>query len=106
MKLLDTITEKQWQAFVVEAARVNGWNFRYHTWDSRRSAAGFPDLVLCTGRDGLPARLLFLELKTEAGRVSEAQQAWIDALKACGQEAHVVRPSDRDFVVSLLGRRT
>ena len=36
-------TEKGFQAAVVELARLRGW-LVYHTYDSRRSAKGFPDL--------------------------------------------------------------
>ena len=41
-------TEKQFQQSVVEVARTLKWRV-YHTHDSRRSAAGFPDLVLTRG---------------------------------------------------------
>lgn len=61
---------------------------RYHTFDSRRSPSGFPDLVCC-GPDGL----LFRELKRETGRVSVAQEKWLAALKGAGQDAAVWRPS-------------
>ena len=43
------MTEKQWQALVQETAQLAGW-MAYHTYDSRRSAAGFPDLVLARER--------------------------------------------------------
>jgi hypothetical protein len=69
-------TEKQFQQQVLELAGLYGWR-AYHTFDSRRSAAGFPDLVL-----GRPPRLIFAELKTATGRVSAAQQAWLDDLTA------------------------
>src|SRR5688572_19177552 len=40
-----TQTERAFQAQVVKYARLMGWT-AYHTHDSRRSQAGFPDLVL------------------------------------------------------------
>lgn len=61
---------------------------RYATFDSRRSPAGFPDLVLVG-----PQGTLFRELKTETGRTSGAQEHWLTALRAAGQDAGVWRPS-------------
>lgn len=60
----------------------------YHTHDSRRSEPGFPDLVLVKG-----TRLIFAELKADTGRVSPAQQRWLDALGATSR-AVVWRPRD------------
>lgn len=85
------LTEKQWQSCVLSALRAQGW-LCYHTYDSRRSQPGFPDLVCVRGW-----RVLFIELKTENGTVSPAQQEWISALDATDRvEAYVFRPSDWD----------
>lgn len=62
---------------------------RYHTFDSRKSPSGFPDLVL-VGACGI----LFRELKKESEKPSPAQQKWLDALTCTGQDAAVWRPSD------------
>lgn len=67
-------TEKQFQAALLEYARIRGW-LCYHTYDSRRSAAGFPDLVLVRGGD-----IIFAELKSKGGKVSPAQKHWLDTL--------------------------
>ena len=82
-------TEKQFQNAVVQYARLRDWRI-YHTYDSRRSAAGFPDLTLVRGN-----RLVFAELKSEKGKLTEAQEAWISDLRmVLGVGAHVWRPSD------------
>lgn len=60
----------------------------YHTHDSRRSDAGWPDLAI-VGR-----RLILRELKTETGRVRPDQQSWITDLVQAGQDVGVWRPSD------------
>lgn len=60
----------------------------YHTHDSRRSDAGFPDLVI-VGADSI----LYRELKKEGGRVTPDQQRWIEAINAAGGDAAVWRPS-------------
>ena len=72
-------TEKQFQAAVVKLAKLRGW-LCYHTYDSRRSSPGFPDLVLV--REGA---VLFCELKSENGKVSEHQQVWLDALRKAAE---------------------
>ena len=79
MSVLDQTTklkqsERQFERAVVEYAQLNGW-LVYHTFDSRRSNPGFPDLVLV--RDG---ELIFAELKTEKARLSAAQLDWLAAL--------------------------
>lgn len=61
----------------------------HHETDSRRSKAGFPDLVICG-----PGGVLWLELKTQRGRVSKEQHSWIEALQTAGQEAYVARPGN------------
>jgi hypothetical protein len=82
------MTEKTLQGLVERCARLFSWR-AYHTYDSRRSAPGFPDLILIRGE-----RLVAVELKSERGRVTEAQLAWLMDLKRAGVEAFVWRPSD------------
>ena len=97
MKTLDTLTEKDFMQNVLDLARLTGWRC-YHTHDSRRSEAGFPDL--CLARRG---RLVFAELKTASGRVTDAQRQWLGALSACpGLEVHVWRPADWPAVREVL----
>ena len=61
----------------------------YHTRDSRRSHAGYPDWC-CSGRNGV----LFRELKRQGGRTTPDQDAWLDSFAANGLDAGVWRPSD------------
>ena len=68
------MTEKELQANVVELARLMGWR-HYHTYDSRHSPEGFPDLILI--RLG---RLIFAELKSEHGRITQTQKDWLEEL--------------------------
>ena len=67
-------TEKQFQSAVMGYARHAGWCF-YHTHNSRHSAAGFPDLCLVRGD-----RCIMAELKTDTGKVTADQEAWLKAL--------------------------
>lgn len=84
--------EKAWQQQVIELARLYQW-LVYHTFDSRRSEPGWPDLVLVR-----PPELLVVELKTDAGRLTAAQKAWLAALAACGLETALWRPRDFEAV--------
>ena len=109
-----SMSEREFQAKVVEHAEANGF-LVYHTWNSRNSASGFPDLCMVR-----PPRLIFAELKRENGKVSDAQQEWIDALRgtyvedSCGKEGckkcsdcgipqvYLWRPSDWDSIIETL----
>ena len=82
------MTEKQLQQAVLGLARLNGW-LAYHTFDSRRSQPGFPDLVMVR-----PPRLLCVELKSEKGKPTPDQEAWLEALGQVRKvEASLWRPA-------------
>jgi hypothetical protein len=93
---LPTLSERDLERLVVDAARLGGW-LSYHTFDSRRSPAGFPDLVLVR-----PPTLLIVELKTAKGRLRPEQADWLNALARCGIECAVIRPADADALVARL----
>ena len=84
------MTEKVFQQCVENLAVRAGWRC-YHTYDSRRSQPGFPDLVLVHAGRGL---LLFRELKTQTGKLTPAQRHWLADLKAAGSDVAVWRPLD------------
>jgi VRR-NUC domain len=94
------ISEKQFQAQVVELARLGGW-LLYHTHDFRRSAPGFPDLVMVR-----PPRLVFAELKTEKGRIRPEQRVRLEGLSGCTQasENPPVEASDLEEAQRILQR--
>jgi len=95
---LAQVSEGDWQRQVLVWAKRANWTC-YHTFDSRFSAAGFPDIVAVK-----PPRVLFIELKTATGKPTAAQQAWLDALTACAAvETYLWRPSDEDLVKRVLG---
>ncbi len=91
------VTEKEWQRTVVEAASVLGWTC-YHTHDSRRSSAGFPDLTLVHPTHGV----VWMELKSARGRLTVDQEWWIVLLQGAGARAGVFRPSDWPIVEQIL----
>lgn len=89
--------EKDWQQTILDAARYLGWTVIHH-YDSRRSTPGFPDIIAIK-----PPRMLAIECKTERGKVTPAQQQWLDVLAGVpGVTAMVARPSDWDRVEAAL----
>jgi len=92
------ITEKQLREQVRDLCKVFGWKF-YFTWTSIHSPRGMPDLILCK-----PPRLIFAELKTEKGQLSDKQQEWLDLLDECGGniERYVWRPGDIENIAKIL----
>jgi Holliday junction resolvase len=81
--------ERHLQAGLEEHLRLTGWRY-YHTHNSSRSVAGFPDIVALRG-----SRILVAEIKTERGRVSTAQRGWLAAFEAAGVSAYLWRlPGD------------
>ena len=91
------MSEGEFQKQVLQLAELLGW-LTYHTYDSRRSQAGFPDLVLVKS-----GRIVFAELKSQKGRVRAAQQTWLDALMRNDHvETYLWRPDDWDAVVQVL----
>lgn len=94
--------EADFQSQLVDAAKRMGWDPVFHPFDSRHSAAGFPDLVLCHPRQ---RRVIFVELKNNERAFSQDQLHWYAALLACGQEAYLFRFKDWDVALAVLARR-
>lgn len=102
------MSEAEWQQQVIDLAHLHGWRIAHFRpaqnargdWRTPVAAdgKGFPDLVLT--RD----RLLFAELKTDAGRLTVEQRHWLDALQRAGAEVAVWRPRDFDRVLDTLSR--
>lgn len=96
------VSEKDFQRSVVELALFTG-HAVHHTLDTKvpakRIGPGFPDLVIV--KPGKP--VLFLELKSEIGRLSEAQKWWGEMLsKSPGCHYMLARPSDWDLIEGVL----
>ena len=104
------LTEEQWQSQVIDLARLNGFRCAHFrparkadgSWATPVAAdgKGFPDLELAR-----PGDLIFAELKTERGRVSPDQVAWLEQLRLAGAEAYIWKPSDFEEVSRRLSRR-
>jgi hypothetical protein len=93
------ISEKKFLQQVIELAKIYHWEY-YHTFDSRHSAAGFPDLILIRVED--KGRIVVAECKSEKGKVTVFQDKWIKMFRDCGVEAYIWRPSQWDEIVECL----
>jgi len=79
------MTESQFMAQIIQLAKLYEWKI-YHTHDSRKSEAGWPDLTLLKGR-----RLIFAELKVGAELTAE-QYFWLEDLILTGNEVYLWSP--------------
>jgi len=99
---LNIISESDFQLTVIEYARLMGWKV-FHPYGCehyRKNTPGYPDLTMV--RNG---RLLFVELKTQKGNVTDKQTEWLDALRTVESEllqVYVWRPSDWDTIYRIL----
>ncbi len=96
------LPEETFQRQIIELAELKGW-LVYHTYDSRRSREGFPDLVMVRGET-----VLFFEVKGvgkggRRGMLSNAQRGWLQRLrKAVRVFARAVWPDDWSTVEEML----
>lgn len=77
------MTGAQLQKAITDLATPLGWRF-YFNPDSRRSPAGWPDLVLWQAKTGL---CWFRELKGDGDTLSDIQTQTLDELRRCGLDA-------------------
>lgn len=82
------MTERSFQASIIEICKLFGIAW-YHTFDSRRSAKGWPDLAM-VGKRGFITR----ELKSERGTVTADQERWGEMLRQVGISWDIWRPED------------
>ena len=94
----DGSTEAEFLRQVLQLARICGWRSAHFRpartatgWRTplQGDAAGFPDLVLIRG-----PRLVVAEIKSERGRPTPEQSAWLAAFEGVGVEAFLWRPRD------------
>lgn len=92
--------ESELQEAIVATAHYTGW-LVYHTYDSRRSQPGFPDLVLVHPKHQVVG---FVELKSATGRLSPEQELWRAALEDFPPTVrhYVWRPEDLDDAIAWL----
>lgn len=100
-------TEAELQQLVVDLAHTCGWKSMHvrpsrvgeDRWATATSIPGWPDLTLLGH-----GRALFIELKSEKGRVRPEQVEVIALLRAAGLDARVWRPSSWPEIEATLTR--
>jgi len=104
------ISEDTFQNNFIDLARTLGYKVAHFRpartekgWRTAVSGdgAGFVDCVIAK-----PGRTIFAELKSESGKLSEAQAAWILLLQSGGGEVYVWKPSDWNEMVRILQRKS
>ena len=89
------LTEAQFAKQVIKLATLYDWHI-YRTWLSIRSPSGYPDLTL------VRERVIWAELKSDKGKVTPAQEQWIEWLRGAGAEVYVWKPSAMDDILEVL----
>ena len=93
---LRKVSEKFFMWKVISFAEDHKWRY-FHVYDSRRCPEGFPDLILLR-----PGRIVLVELKSQKGKATVAQQDWLEAWRAAGAETYVWRPADMAEIERIL----
>ncbi len=106
------VTEAAFQRTVVEYAHALGY-LVYHQVDmgrkdpetgrvsySRRIGPGFPDLVIAGH-----GRLIFAELKSQKGNLSNDQRRWAGVLLDAAAQVYLWRPSDWEEIEKVLSKQ-
>jgi VRR-NUC domain len=101
------LTEKQFQAQIIELARLFGWRVAHFRPGMTRNGrwatqiqgdgAGFPDLLLVRGRSCVVA-----ELKTAKGKLTAAQEEWLAAFSLADIPAYIWRPEQWEKITRVL----
>ena len=98
---------------VVELSQLWGWRCaHFRTSMNARGhyqtavgfdGKGFPDCVFVyPGNRPIPHRVLFVEFKTDRGRLSPAQADWGDWLDDAGAAYCLWRPGNADIIAGVL----
>ena len=88
-------SERDFQAQLMQVVRMFG-GLAYHTYDSRRSPEGYPDLTIVT----TDRRVIWAELKAGKRQPTDDQWIWLRSLP--GHQAYLWRPDDWDDAVRII----
>jgi len=106
MALANDASEALFMDAVIRAANMCEWDAhhirpgRYGNYYKTDGLPGMPDLILI-GRRG--QGIIWAELKTVKGKLSDEQRSRLLQLNNNGQEVYVWRPADMQTIVDRLG---
>jgi hypothetical protein len=89
-RIAKDMAEETLRVRIARLSKELGW-LSYHTHDSRRSDAGWPDVALVHPKHG---RFLIRELKRQRENPTPDQRKWLEALAGAGVDVGVWRPMD------------
>jgi hypothetical protein len=103
------VSEDEFQQSIIDLAHVLGYKVHHDrparqadgSWRTHiQGDTGFPDLVLAHKQKG---RVIYIECKSESGKVSPEQQDWLDTLAACeNAEVYTSKPSEWEYIKAVL----
>ena len=99
---VENMKERDLQKWIIQYAEIHGW-YVYHVANVRgqlrsMTGSGYPDLTMVR-----QSRIVFAELKSKRGRVSELQQRWLNRLQDLKSvECYLWRPTDMETIRELL----
>jgi hypothetical protein len=103
--------ERDIQESIRQTAQQFGWSSRashpkgffYHTWSSKKSEKGFPDIVMSDG-----THLIIAEVKRNRpqGKVSDEQKNMLDVFASHIPHTYLWREDDLDEVIQILMRQS
>jgi hypothetical protein len=101
------MSEEEWQGQILDLAHLLGWRHmharrsigRGGKWTTATNVTGWPDLTMWHEKQH---RVMFVELKTETGKLDPEQIEVLNSLSRAGQEIYVWRPSMFDEIRKVL----
>lgn len=104
LRVDESISEEDFHRWFIKLAHRYRWliaHFRtvrvqkasgeiYYQTPIQADGKGFPDDVL------VRERVIFVELKSNTGRLSQEQKLWKEAIERAGYEYHVIKPKDTE----------
>ncbi|HEY7061690.1 MAG TPA: VRR-NUC domain-containing protein [Chloroflexota bacterium] len=101
MASLAPVRERDFQAAVLQLARLRGWLCGF-TWRSWHSPYGEPDLRCVRWQGPGTGRCLWIELKTARGQPTPEQYEWLWLGHLAGIETYLWTPDDWDEIQAVL----
>jgi len=107
-KTAPAMTEADWQQQFVQLAKALGWHHmhvrrslgRGKKWVTATNVDGWPDLTLWHPKQ---QRVIFVELKSAVGRLTDDQKAVLTSLSQANRdEVYVLRPDDLELARRIL----